>query len=261
MIRLALLLTLTAAPVFAQDHILIQSTTSTQNSGLYDHLLPLFQAETGIEPRVVAVGTGQAIRNATNCDGDVLLVHSRAAEDAFVSAGYGTQRHDVMFNDFIIIGPETITADSPAAALTSIAQAELPFLSRGDDSGTHSREMALWNTADIDPTGASGGWYRETGAGMGATLNIAAGMGAYTLTDRATWLTFANPADLVISYEGHADLNNQYGVIAVSPQHCPSVNAIGAQTFVDWITGTSGQQAIAAYRLNGAPLFTPNAAE
>jgi len=259
MIRLAILLTLTSLPAMAQDHILIQSTTSTQNSGLYDHLLPVFQADTGIETRVVAVGTGQAIRNATNCDGDVLLVHAKAAEDAFVAAGYGTARHDVMYNDFILIGPTALPADTPTDALTHIAQAQAPFLSRGDDSGTHQREVSLWSATGIDLTAASGTWYRETGSGMGATLNIAAGMGAYTLTDRATWLTFANPADLVIAYQGHAELNNQYGVIAVSPAHCPSVNAAGATAFVEWITGPRGQETIASYRLNGAPLFTPNA--
>lgn len=261
MIRLASLFVLLTLPAVAQDHILIQSTTSTQNSGLYDHLLPVFEAETGIETRVVAVGTGQAIRNATNCDGDVLLVHARAAEDAFVAAGYGLPRRDVMYNDFILIGPDVIMADSPADALTLLSRAQAPFLSRGDDSGTHRREMGLWRAAGIDPTPSSGTWYRETGSGMGATLNIAAAMEAYTLTDRATWLTFANSADLIIAYEGHADLNNQYGVIAVSPDHCPSVNATGARIFVDWITGPQGQATIAAYRMNGAPLFTPNATE
>ena len=178
MIRLASLFVLLTLPAVAQDHILIQSTTSTQNSGLYDHLLPVFEAETGIETRVVAVGTGQAIRNATNCDGDVLLVHARAAEDAFVAAGYGLPRRDVMYNDFILIGPDVIMADSPANALTLLARAQAPFLSRGDDSGTHRREMELWHAAGIDPTTSSGTWYRETGSGMGATLNIAAAMDA-----------------------------------------------------------------------------------
>ena len=259
MIRLALVLALLAGPALAQDHILIQSTTSTQNSGLYDHLLPLFEAATGIEARVVAVGTGQAIRNAANCDGDVLLVHARAEEEAFVAAGFGLERREVMENDFVLVGPAPLEGATPAEVLAALARARLPFLSRGDDSGTHARERALWAGAGIDPERASGGWYRETGAGMGATLNIAAAIDAYTLTDRATWATFANPGRLRIAWEGHADLANPYGVIAVSPDHCPRANVTGARAFVDWVTGPDGQAAIATFRPTGAQLFRPAA--
>ena len=189
--------------------IVLQSTTSTANSGLYDHILPMFEKETGIKVHVVAVGTGQALRNARNGDGDVLLVHAKAAEEKFVADGYGLRRHDVMYNDFVIVGPATDPASiagsvSAAAALARIAENQQIFASRGDDSGTHSKERALWRIARIDPTPASGTWYRETGSGMGATLNLAAGMGAYTLTDRATWLTFGNKRNLMVLFEGDA---------------------------------------------------------
>ena len=246
------------------DSILVQSTTSTANSGLYDHLLPMFRDESGITVNVVAVGTGQAITNARNCDGDLLLVHDTPSEEAFVAAGYGTGRTDLMYNDFVIVGP----AGDPAglaggsdaeAALTAIAEQGALFASRGDDSGTHKKEQALWQAAGVDPTGASGDWYRETGSGMGATLNAGIGMGAYVLTDRATWISFANKQDYGIVVEGDEDLFNQYGVIPVSPDHCPSVNADGAQAFADWLLSAEGQQAIAGYRVDGQQLFFPNA--
>ena len=249
----------------AQDQsIIVQSTTSTANSGLYDHLLPIFQDETGIRVNVVAVGTGQAIKNAENCDGDVLLVHARPSEEAFVQAGYGTSRTDLMYNDFVIVGP----ADDPAglggmddvqAALARIAEAGAVFASRGDDSGTHKKEMALWGQAGVDPAAASGDWYRETGSGMGATLNAGIGMGAYVMTDRATWISFGNRQDYEIQVQGDADMFNQYGVIPVSPDHCPSVNAQAAQTFADWLVSDAGQEAIAAYQVAGQQLFFPNA--
>ncbi len=243
--------------------IVIQSTTSTQNSGLYDALLPVFKAQTGIEARVVAVGTGQALKNAQNCDGDVLLVHAKAAEEAFVASGYGVERFDVMFNDFVIVGPSDDPADAHDArtatdALTAIADEAAPFASRGDDSGTHKKERALWESAGIDPSEDSGEWYRETGSGMGATLNIASGMNAYALTDRATWIAFANKGDLVILNQGDPALFNQYGVIAVSPERCPDVNAVDAQVFIDWILSPHGQDLIAAYRRNTEQLFFPN---
>lgn len=251
-------------PARAGEFIIVQSTTSTQNSGLYDALLPRFTAEAGIEVRVVAVGTGQAIKNARNCDGDVLLVHARAAEEAFVAAGFGVARADVMYNDFVIVGPAADPARvagsrDAAAALAAIRSARAPFASRGDDSGTHKAELALWRAAGIDPTAESGGWYRETGSGMGATLNLATGMGAYALTDRATWITFANKGGHRIAVEGDAAMFNQYGVILVSPERCPNVKAAAGQRFIDWLLSDEGQAAIAAYRRGGQQLFFPNA--
>ncbi len=261
----AVLIAAMPADAGAQDgFITVQSTTSTQASGLYDHLLPMFTDESGIEVRVVAVGTGQAIKNAENCDGDLLLVHARDAEEAFVEAGYGTGRTDLMYNDFVIVGP----ADDPAGiagtsdtaeALRKIAAAAAPFASRGDDSGTHKAETALWGEAGIDPTGDSGAWYRETGSGMGQTLNTAVGMEAYALTDRATWISFENKGDFGIMVEGDPELFNQYGIIPVSPEHCPDVKAGMAQTFADWMLSAEGQQAIADYEVAGQQLFFPNA--
>ena len=249
----------------AQDRfITVQSTTSTQASGLYDYLLPMFTGKTGIEVRVVAVGTGQAIKNAENCDGDLLLVHAKVAEEKFVEAGYGTERTDLMYNDFVIVGPLGDPAgvagmtDAPAA-LTKIAGAGAPFASRGDDSGTNKAELRLWKKTDVDPQAASGDWYRETGSGMGATLNAAVGMNAYTLTDRATWISFGNKGGLAVLVEGDEALFNQYGVIPVSPEHCPGVKADLAQSFSDWLLSDEGQQAIAGYRVSGQQLFFPNA--
>jgi tungstate transport system substrate-binding protein len=259
------LLLILATGAEAQDRsILVQSTTSTANSGLYDHLLPLFQEASGIRVDVVAVGTGQAIANARNCDGDVLLVHARPAEEAFVADGFGTKRSDLMYNDFLLVGPAGDPAGvkglvDAAAALAAIAENGALFASRGDDSGTHKKEMKIWEAAGADPRLASGSWYRETGSGMGATLNAGIGMGAYVLTDRATWISFGNKGDHEIVLEGDPDLFNQYGVIPVSPAACPSVDAEGAQTFADWLTGEAGQAAIAAFELDGQKLFFPNA--
>lgn len=253
-----------ASAAASDQFIIVQSTTSTQNSGLYDAILPAFEATTGIEVRVVAVGTGQAIKNARNCDGDVLLVHAKAAEEAFVAAGFGAARTDLMYNDFVLVGP----GDDPAgvagvetisAALRRIEQAKSVFASRGDDSGTHKKEVALWATAGHDPSDASGTWYRETGSGMGATLNIAVGMGAYSLTDRATWIAFANKGDHRIVLEGDDALFNQYGIIPVSPDACPSVKQAASTRFVEWMVSEPGQSAIAAYRRAGQQLFFPNA--
>jgi tungstate transport system substrate-binding protein len=248
----------------ADEHIIIQSTTSTEASGLFDHILPIFEDKTGIDARVVAVGTGQALKNAQNCDGDVLFVHAKPAELEFVASGYGVDRQDVMYNDFVIVGPSSDPAgigggQDAAAALQKIAASEAPFASRGDDSGTHQKELELWQKAGADVNQASGGWYRETGSGMGATLNTASSMGAYALTDRGTWISFANKGDLVIAVEGDEAMFNQYGVILVNPEHCPSINAKGAQAFIDWITGEAGQQAIADFTLNDQQLFYPNA--
>jgi tungstate transport system substrate-binding protein len=256
---------LCAGPVGAADNfIIVQSTTSTQNSGLYDALLPAYSAKSGTEVRVVAAGTGQAIKNAQNCDGDVLLVHAKSAEEKFVAEGYGVKRTDLMYNDFVIIGPAADpagiagTAD-PSEALAKIQTAAAAFASRGDDSGTHKAELKLWQAAGIDPKGASGTWYRETGSGMGATLNTAVGMGAYALTDRATWISFGNKGDHVILVEGDPALFNQYGVILVDPEKCPNVKAEQGQDFIDWLLSEDGQAAIAAYRIDGQQLFFPNA--
>ena len=253
-----------AVPALASDFILMQSTTSTQNSGLFDHLLPKFTEETGIDVRVVAVGTGQAIRNATNGDGDILFVHSRPSEEKFVADGFGLARHDVMYNDFVVVGP----ADDPAgiqgvgdvtAALEEIAQSQSVFVSRGDDSGTHKAELRLWAASDADPAEASGTWYRETGSGMGATLNIAVGMGGYALTDRATWIAFGNKGQHEVLVEGDPRLFNQYGIIVVNPEKHPNVKADKAQEFVEWVLSADGQSAIGSYQLDGQQLFFPNA--
>ncbi|WP_322096032.1 substrate-binding domain-containing protein [Pelagibius litoralis] len=248
----------------ADDFIIVQSTTSTQNSGLYDHLLPKFQEKSGIEVRVVAVGTGQAIKNAQNCDGDVLLVHAKVSEQKFVSEGYGVSRADVMYNDFVIVGPAADPASvaggkDVTAALAKIKQTSAAFASRGDDSGTHKKELALWKAAGVDPSGDSGGWYRETGSGMGATLNTAVGMGAYAMTDRATWIAFANKGDHKIAVEGDERMFNQYGVILVNPEICDNVKADLGQQFIDWILSDDGQSAIADYTRDGQQLFFPNA--
>ena len=214
---------LSTAAHAADPFIIVQSTTSTQNSGLLDHILPMFKKKTGIEVRVVAVGTGQAIKNAANGDGDVLLVHAKPAEEKFIAEGGGVKRFDVMYNDFVIVGPKSDPAKvagskDAAAALKKIAAAKALFASRGDDSGTHKAELKLWKDAGIDVKAASGEWYRSTGSGMGATLNTAAGMGAYALTDRATWISFQNKNDLQIAVEGDPMLFNQYGVILVNPE-------------------------------------------
>ncbi len=261
----ATIATLLAGAVWAQSQsIIVQSTTSTANSGLYDHLLPMFREEAGIQVNVVAVGTGQAIKNAENCDGDVLLVHARPAEEAFVEAGYGTSRTDLMYNDFVIVGPEADPAgiggmQDVEAALAKIAEEGALFASRGDDSGTNKKELSLWSAAGVEPIEVSGDWYRETGSGMGATLNAGIGMGAYVMTDRATWISFANKQDFTIQVQGDEGMFNQYGVIPVSPEHCPRVNAEAARTFADWLVSDEGQEAIAAYTVAGQQLFFPNA--
>jgi len=253
-----------STPVLADEpFIIVQSTTSTQNSGLYDAILPKFTQSTGIAVRVVAVGTGQAIKNATNCDGDVLLVHAKSAEEEFVAEGYGVERFDLMYNDFVLIGPPDDPAEIEAAAtavdaLKNIADHEAIFASRGDESGTHKKEIMLWDGVGLDPTGSSGTWYRETGSGMGATLNIAVEMNAYVMSDRATWLAFQNGRDHKISFEGDPALFNQYGVILVNPTHCPKVKAEQAEQFIDWLLH-DGQVEIARYKRDGKQLFFPNA--
>ncbi|MGB0661654.1 MAG: substrate-binding domain-containing protein [Mangrovicoccus sp.] len=255
-----------AAPVQADDDrsILVQSTTSTENSGLFDVLLPAFTEDSGITVHVVAVGTGQAIRNAANGDGDVLFVHAKAAEEKFVAEGHGVARYDVMYNDFVLVGPasdpaQIAGAKSAAEALEALAEAEALFASRGDDSGTHKAELRLWAKTHVTPADVSGSWYRETGSGMGATLNAAVAMGAYTLSDRATWIAFGNKGDHQIVVEGDPVLFNQYGVIAVNPAAHPNVNAEDAQVFVDWLRSETGQAVIAGFQLEGQQLFYPNA--
>lgn len=244
--------------------IVVQSTTSTEQSGLFDHVLPKFTEKTGIEVRVVAVGTGQAIKNAQNGDGDVLFVHSKPDEERFVAEGYGVKRFDVMYNDFVLVGPKDDPAGiargrDAAEALKKIAAAQAPFVSRGDDSGTHKAELKLWQETGVDPRAASGTWYRETGSGMGPTLNTAAAMNAYTLADRGTWLSFQNRGELEVLVEGDRRLFNQYGVILVNPEKHPHVKAELGQKFVDWLISPEGQAAIASYKINGQQLFFPNA--
>ena len=261
-LMLAVLAQLHAAQ--AGETIIVQSTTSTQNSGLLDWLLPKFEEKTGIRVKVVAVGTGQALKNAARGDGDVVLVHAREAEEAFLRAGHGIERRDVMYNDFVIVCPKSDPAGiaglkDAAKALRRIARTRTPFVSRGDDSGTHKKEMKLWAAAGIDPRKGSGAWYREAGRGMGATLNMAAAMNACTLTDRGSWIAHGNRGDLTIVVEGDPRLFNQYGVMLVNPKRHPHVKERAARAFIDWLTGPEGQKLIAAYRLRGQQLFFPNA--
>jgi len=246
------------------EELTLQSTTSTENSGLLRFVLPKFTEKTGITVRVVAVGTGQALKNARNGDGDVLLVHAKAAEEKFVKDGWGVARYDVMYNDFVIVGPEDdpaglAQAKSVEEALKSISEKKVSFLSRGDDSGTHKAERRLWAAAGIDPTPASGTWYREAGSGMGATINTAIGMRAYLLTDRATWISYQNKAQHKILFEGNPQLFNQYGIIQVNPARHTRVNASGAKQLINWMLSKDGQDAIAAFKVQGQQLFYPNA--
>jgi tungstate transport system substrate-binding protein len=251
--------------VSAQERfVILASTTSTQNSGLFDAILPQFTEQTGIEVRVVAVGTGQALRLARNGDADLLLVHHRSSEERFVAEGYGVARRDVMYNDFVIVGPKQDPADirgltDVTTALEKVAATASPFVSRGDDSGTHKKELDVWKEAGIKVTDASGSWYRETGSGMGATLNAANAMGGYTLTDRGTWLSFKNRGELELLVEGDKRLFNPYGVVLVNPAKHPHIKAKEGQQLIDWLTTKTGQTAIAEFRLNGQQLFHPNA--
>jgi tungstate transport system substrate-binding protein len=248
----------------AERYITVASTTSTENSGLYEEILPIFEKQSGIDVRIVAVGTGRAIRIAEGGDADVLLVHDRESEERFVSEGYGVKRHALMHNDFIVVGPAEDQAGvrgmkSVDAALRRIAEKRVPFVSRGDDSGTHKAELRLWSAVAYDPRKESGTWYRETGSGMGATLNTASAMGAYALSDRGTWLAFANKGDLSIVVEGDPGLMNPYGVILVNPERHPHVKAADAQRFIDWLISEEGQGAIRDFRVNGEVLFVPDA--
>jgi tungstate transport system substrate-binding protein len=259
-----LLVALALPAVAAERFITVASTTSTENSGLFGFILPQFQRATGIEVRVVAVGTGQAIKNAERGDADVLFVHHKPSEERFVAQAFGVQRHDVMYNDYVLLGPQTDPAGikgtkDVVAALARIAAKQAPFVSRGDDSGTHKLELSLWEAAGIEVKQASGAWYREAGAGMGATLNTASGLDGYTISDRGTWIGFKNKGRLAVVAEGDPRLFNQYGVILVNPAKHAHVKAEDGQAFVDWLISDQGQKAIAAFQLEGEQLFFPNA--
>jgi tungstate transport system substrate-binding protein len=264
---LFLLLALACAPsATAQRFITVASTTSTEQSGLFGHILPLFEGKTGIEVRIVALGTGQALDLARRGDADVVFVHAKAAEEEFLREGHGVQRFPVMYNDFVIIGPKTDPAGIAGGtdtldAFRRIKSAGAPFVSRGDRSGTHIAEVDFWTMAGVDIAKEKGPWYRETGQGMGPALNTASSMNAYLLSDRATWLAFKNRGELAILVEGDKRLMNQYGVMLVNPERHPSVKRADGQTFIDWLVSPQGQAAIAEYRIDGEQLFFPNAGE
>jgi tungstate transport system substrate-binding protein len=253
-----------APPAAAQDKsIVVASTTSTEQSGLFKHILPLFEKKTGIKVRVVAQGTGQALDMGKRGDADVVFVHDRVAELKFVADGYGVDRREVMYNDFIMVGPSADPAKVKGSkdtveSLKKIAAAKAPFASRGDKSGTHAAELRFWKAAGIDVAAGRGSWYRETGSGMGPTLNTAAAMNAYALTDRGTWLSFKNRQSLVIAVEGDQKLFNQYGVMLVNPAKHKHVKKELGMAFVDWVTSPEGQASIASYKINGEQLFFPN---
>ena len=256
---------LSGAPVSAQDKsIVVSSTTSTQDSGLFGHILPLFKAKTGIEVRVVSQGTGQALDTGRRGDADVVFVHAKSLEDKFVAGGHGVKRFPVMYNDFVLIGPKSDPAGIKGskditAALNKIKEKGASFISRGDKSGTHNAELNLWKAAGIDIEKDKGPWYKSIGQGMGAALNTASAGNAYVLADRGTWISFKNRGDLVIVVEGDKRLLNQYGVILVNPEKHPNVKKDYGQQFIDWLVSPEGQKAIADYKINGEQLFYPNA--
>lgn len=258
----SLLLAMTATG--QERFITVASTTSTQQSGLFKRLLPVFERKTGIRVRVVALGTGQALDLARRGDADVVFVHARSAEERFLAEGHGVKRYPVMYNDFVLVGPKSDPAkvgggNDITEALRTIAIAQAPFVSRGDNSGTHIAELKLWKAAGVDIAKARGPWYRDVGQGMGPALNTAASMNAYVLTDRGTWLAFGNRAELTIVVEGDKRLVNQYGVMLVNPEKHPSVKRDLGQAFIDWLVSPEGQQVIADYRIGGKQLFFPNA--
>jgi len=262
---------LIAAPAIAQDKsqdksIVVASTTSTQDSGIFGHILPLFEAKTGIQVKVIAQGTGQALDTGRRGDADVVFVHARAAEEKFLSEGFGVRRFPVMYNDFIMVGPKSDPAGVAGtrdivAALKTLQARQIPFVSRGDRSGTHQAELALWKTAGIDIVNDKGPWYREIGQGMGATLNTAGAMAAYTISDRGTWISFKNKGDFIVAVEGDKRLFNQYGVMLVNPQKHSHVKQELGQQFIDWLISTEGQKAIGDYKIDGQQLFYPNAGD
>jgi tungstate transport system substrate-binding protein len=255
---------LLAQAVAQEKSIVVASTTSTQDSGLFEYLLPIFQHRTGIAVKVIAQGTGQALDTGRRGDADVVFVHAKSAEEKFLAEGQGVKRNPVMYNDFVLIGPKDdpagIKGNDIAAALKSIKEKQAPFVSRGDRSGTHIAELALWNRdAGIDIDKDKGGWYKSIGQGMGAALNMASASNAYVLSDRGTWLSFKNKGDLQILVEGDKRLFNQYGVILVNPEKHPTVKKDLGQEFIDWLLSPEGQKAIANYKINGEQLFYPNA--
>jgi tungstate transport system substrate-binding protein len=269
--RRSLLLAALAAPLSADlpaaaadNFIVVASTTSTEQSGLFGHILPIFEKKTGIQVRVVALGTGQALDQARRGDADVVFVHDKPAEEKFVAEGYGVKRQEVMYNDFILVGPKSDPAKVAGGkditeALKKVEAAKATFVSRGDKSGTHSAELRFWKTAGIDLEKSKGSWYRDTGSGMGPALNSAASMNAYILADRGTWLSFKNRGELAVLVEGDPRLFNQYGVILVNPAKHPQVKKEAGRQFIDWIVSPEGQKAIADYRIEGKQLFFPNA--
>jgi len=255
---------LTTTSVAAQEKsIVVSSTTSTQDSGLFGYILPMFKEKTGIDVKVVAQGTGQALDTARRGDADVVFVHAKAQEEKFVAEGWGVKRYPVMYNDFVLIGPKSdpakVKGKDILSALKAIHDAGAPFVSRGDKSGTHAAELRLWKEAGLDPAGSKPSWYREIGQGMGAALNTANAMGAYVLADRGTWISFKNKEQLEILVEGDERLFNQYGVILVNPEKHPHVKKEYGQQFIDWLISDEGQQAIAEYKIEGQQLFFPNA--
>ncbi len=263
-LALVLAVTLSCQPVFAQDKsIVVASTTSTQDSGLFGHLLPAFKAKTGIDVKVVAQGTGQALDTGRRGDADVVFVHAKSQEEKFVADGFGVTRFDVMYNDFVLVGPKSDPAKIKGskdvlAALKAVHAAGSMFVSRGDKSGTHAAELALWKAAGLDPAGTKPAWYREIGQGMGAALNTSGALGGYILADRGTWISFKNKGDLEIVVEGDKQLFNQYGIMLVNPAKHPAVKKDLGQAFVDWIVSAEGQNAIRSYRIDGQQLFFPN---
>jgi tungstate transport system substrate-binding protein len=268
MVAAALAAAIFTAPVHAQDKsIVVSSTTSTQDSGLFGYLLPLFKQKTGIEVKVVAQGTGQALDTGRRGDADVVFVHAKSAEEKFLAEGEGVKRYPVMYNDFVLIGPNSDPAGIKgtkdiARALQMIKDKRAPFISRGDRSGTHIAELALWNKdAGIDIEKDKGSWYKSIGQGMGAALNTASASNAYVLSDRGTWISFKNKGDLVIAVEGDKRLFNQYGVILVNPAKHPNVKRDFGQQFIDWLVSPEGQKVISDYKINGKQLFYPNAGE
>ena len=264
---LALLLFAAASVATAQEKfITVASTTSTEQSGLFGYLLPLYEEKTGVKVHVVALGTGQALDVARRGDADVVFVHAKPAEEKFLAEGEGVKRYPVMYNDFVLIGPKSDPAKVAGGrniteALRKIAASRAPFVSRGDRSGTHLAELELWKAAGVDLDKAKGPWYRDTGQGMGPALNTASSMGAYILADRGTWLAFRNRGELAILVEGDKRLFNQYGVMLVNPEKHPTVKKALGEQFIDWLVSPAGQQAIADYKINGEQLFYPNAAD
>jgi tungstate transport system substrate-binding protein len=266
MVAAALAATVFATPVSAQDKsIVVSSTTSTQDSGLFGHILPLFKEKTGIDVKVIAQGTGQALDTGRRGDADVVFVHAKSAEEKFLAEGQGVKRHPVMYNDFVLIGPKSDPAGikgmkDVAKAFQTIKEKQAPFISRGDRSGTHIAELAIWNKdAGIDIEKDKGAWYKSIGQGMGAALNTAGASNAYVLSDRGTWLSFKNKGELAILTEGDKRLFNQYGVMPVNPAKHPNVKAADGQAFVDWLVSPKGQQTIAGYKVGGEQLFFPDA--